>query len=243
MLVMSEPITRLYDKKKSATDAVADLKKSGFPGELVTLVSPPDSKAAVRAEAGSDDGIVAALEKAGISKSAAAVYAERVRGGGSVVSITPNWGTARRAIAILDKYGPIEAGIPEEAPGVSSAGGALGLSSDSEVAAPLSTRIGWQVLIHSPTPLSSYFKWSVLSDKTAYFTESAKVSELSENPTPLSSWLKWPVLSDKSTPFSNWLNRPVLSEKATPFSDWAKWPVLSDKATPLSTWLNFRVLS
>jgi hypothetical protein len=242
MLAMSQPVTRLYEKKRPATDAVAELKKNGFPGEAITLVTPADAKAFKADATASDDSLFAALEKAGISKAAAAIYAERILGGASVVSITPNWGTAQRATKILNSFGPAEVALPDEAPSVPSFSAADGQFFDWTGPAPLSEFFKWDVLQDNPTPLSSKFNWPVLSKKTFFVLHGSRVSELSNSPAVFSSWLKWPLLSNKTTPLSDWLKIPVLSDKATPFSDWAKWPLLSNKATPFSDYLNAPVL-
>jgi hypothetical protein len=153
---------------------------------------------------------------------------QRIRDGGSVVSVMPPWGTAQRATQILNSFETIDAGLPDvEGDGSASKMTRARSAVDWAAATPLSSKLGWPVLLNDPAPLSSYFNWSMLVERAS----------------PLSNWLKWPVLLDNAAPFSKWLNRPVLSDKASPFSDWLKWPVLLNNPTPLSTKLGVRTLS
>ena len=237
---MGQPITRLYANESTALDAVSELKNSGIGGDSVNVVSPSDAKAAT---AGSDDGLAAAVEKGGVSKAAATLYAERVRGGGVVVTVNPHFGSARRAITILDSYNPIDSGVSEEVTHSVSKSAANGQSAVYDDPTPLSSKLNVRVLLDDPAPLSEYFKWPLLSEKATPFSDKIGYSVLSSNATPLSSWLKLSVLSDQAAPFSTWLKRPLLSDDPTPFSSWLKFQVLSSDPTPLSSWLGWRTLS
>jgi hypothetical protein len=227
MLVMSQPITRIYDNESLALDVVSELKKNGFASDSIHVVAASRVKAS-----DSDDGVVAEVANVGVTKDAAAAYADGVRKGQVVVSVNPNFGTARRATAILDKFNPI-------ATPVSEAGSNTAKEQTLAEATPLSSRLNWSVLMNDPTPLSTKWNWPVLSDKATPLSDKLGASVLSDNATPFSSWLNVRVLSDDATPFSNWLKRPVLSDNPTPFSSWLNVRVLSDDPAPLSNWLHW----
>ena len=243
---MTQAITRLYGTETHASDAVKDLKKNGFLGDQISLVSGAD---------GSGDGLVDAIEKGGVPNAHAAIYAERVQRGGSVVSVRPPFGTAQRATAILDSFEPIDAGVSNVPVGPAKVAGktvtrTAGRSTDTvemlplkDDATPLSSRLNLPVLLDDPTPFSTYWKWPVLSDKSAPLSEKFGIPVASSNATPLSTWLNLPVFSASATPLSSWLNLPIFSASATPLSSWLNLPMFTTGSTPLSTWLGLQVIS
>jgi hypothetical protein len=241
MLEMGQPITRLYENEKTALGAVSELKKSGFPGEQIVLVTPKDAKA--MPNGAEEDTLVAAFEKAGVSKAAAAIYAERVRAGGSVVSVSPNWGTGQRATKILERFDPVDAGVGEVEASAAASNASGAQTGKRDAGALFSSFLNWPVLRNDPAPLSTWLKWPLISQRAAPLSQDAKLAVISDNATPLSSFLKWPLISGNATPLSTWLKRPVLSDKATPLSDWAKAPVIVNDPTPLSKKLGVKTLS
>jgi hypothetical protein len=66
----------------------------------------------------------------------------------------------------------------------------------ADVAAPLSARAGWRMLINDPAPLSSWLKIRTLLNE---HTDGSAVNGLGDNPAPLSSTLKAPTLVDTDT--------------------------------------------
>lgn len=77
--------------------------------------------------------------------------------------------------------------------------------------APLSDKLGINLLSASPTPLS----------------DSLGLPLLSASPTPLSDRLRLNLLSKSPTPLSDKMNWPVLLHKPTPLSDYFGWEVLA----------------
>ena len=220
---MTQAITRVYGTETHASDAVKALKTNGFLGDQINLVT-----------AGAEDA-VAAVEKGGVPKAHAEIYAERARGGGAIVSVRPPFGTAQRATEILDSFQPIEADVSHVAVvPVKTAGKTRARTTDilelpamKDDATPLSSRFNLPVLLDDPTPFSSYWKWPLLSDKSAPLSEKFGIPVVSSNATPLSSWLNLPMFSASATPLSSWLNLPMFTSGATPLSSWLGLQVIS----------------
>jgi hypothetical protein len=102
--------------------------------------------------------------------------------------------------------------------------------------APLSGKIGMQVLSDEPAPLSKRFGWRLLSDNPWPLSTRLGWSLLSKNPTPLSSRLGWRTLSDNPAPLSARLGWRVLSDNPTPLSTRFGWRVLSSDPEPAASW-------
>ena len=155
---MTQAITRLYGSEAQASDAVKTLKQNGYLGDQINLVT---------GAAGSGDGLVAAIEKGGVPNAHAAIYAERVRAGGAIVSVCPMFGTAQRATEILESFEPVDAGVSDVPVSASKASGKAGgktrarttdildLPPMKDDPTPLSSRFNLPVLLDDPTPFSS----------------------------------------------------------------------------------------
>jgi hypothetical protein len=181
---MTTIISRLYAAEEHAVAAV-DALKLKFRDEHINLVTPTSSQ---------DANIEDLAVKGGVSSSDAAVYADKVREGHSLVTVHAPWGFAKHAIKTLDTHGPVASGVRNPdyhyVPGWNEA-------------APFSAFFGQSVLAKSkssfkllddPTPLSSIFKLATLLNSKS----------------GLALW-------DKATPFSSLLGLPTISH-AKPFS-------------------------
>jgi len=218
---MTTIITRLYAAKETAVDAVDALKRIGIEAKDVILLASASGKSA---------DIEALLVKGGVPASAAAAYATKLRGGGSLVSVRAPWGFAVGAIKILDRFGPIDAGVhPSEHHVVAG----------WNEAAPFSAALGLPVLAQSksstvlkndPAPFSKALGARTLSN-------SKSSTALLSNPAPLSSALGLAALSE-AKPFSSLSksDKPFSSllKSAAPFSAFFSLPVLLNDRSPRS---------
>jgi len=79
--------------------------------------------------------------------------------------------------------------------------------------APLSSKIGMDVLKDNPTPLSSKFGWSLLKDNATPLSDKIGMSPLKDDrPANKSSSFGFPLLSSNLTPLSSLFGIPVLKK-------------------------------
>ena len=198
---MAQVITRIYAGADKAASAVKEVKALGYGDSEVFVTNP--SAGAAKAD------VAASLAQAGLGKAEADGVADEVLKGRSVVIVHAAFGGGAKATAALDKFAPIAAPATTiSAPAVKAKTTFSGPKAqiDWNDATPLSTWMNWPTLLNSPTPLSDYFKFSVLSDWT--FTK----VELSDDPAPLSKKFGWELLKDDPTPLSKKMNWAVLRD-------------------------------
>ena len=198
---MSQTIVRLFATSQAALDATAELKKNAFRADHMFVVAPPP---------GSDfDAIAAQIAATLVPKHQAAVYARHLPSGGASVTVHALFGTAMRAMEILDSHNPIESGVaePNYAP------------KPWDEAAPLSSALQWSTSFSNPAPISDLLG----------------IPPVINCPTPLSSAIGLPVLSRNPAPFSSMFGLPTTSRKAAPFSSLFGLPTVINCPTPLSS--------
>ncbi len=253
---MTQPIARIYASQASGTSAMAALQEAGFRTDDIAVITRPMAKESGEEEA-PHNLVLEAILAAGVAPEPAAVYAEAVANGKTLVAVKPPFGGAKLAIEILDGFDPVALAVPEVAAAPEPV--FAGFMFDSSSPTPLSDAFGWKVLLNDPTPLSSYMNWTVLKKETGPSRTLEQIRKQSNDPSPFSSKLGLAVLIDNPTPLSSkagwktlWGSAAPLSEKfgwktlwgsATPLSDKFGWRVLSDNSTPLSTLLGLPVLS
>jgi hypothetical protein len=121
-----QTVTRLYESHDRATAACQALKGSGFTDDQINVVGGPGNGVADRHDArpadhepqpaNSDTQLVSKIMAAGVSQSTATGYAERVRQGAVLVTVSPPYGTGAQATAIMDQHNPVDIGShPEDA--------------------------------------------------------------------------------------------------------------------------------
>jgi hypothetical protein len=233
---MTQAISRLYASPANAAAAAADLKENGFSDDAITVIAP----------AASDDALVASIVEAGVPTAHAPTYAEGLGRGETLVSVRAPFGFATTATEIMDKHGPSETDLPDD-----------GYEQPArDPAAPLSSALGWKVLLDDPTPLSTFLGWATLStrrtppkpdhelvDDPAPFSRKVGMDVLSDKPAMLSGHFGWRLLSDDPAPLSKRLGWPVLSKEQQPPATRFGWPLLLDEPAPLSKRFGWRVLS
>jgi hypothetical protein len=190
---MSTIIPRLYDTYGSALDAAAALKKYGFRDDEISLISNAPNR---------EDGAVwdpaAEAEKAGIPKSDAPAFAAAVDQGKSLLVVRAVWGAAVKAIATVNKFSPLQAGVGK----AEYSTAIVDVKSSPHV---FSSNFGLPLLWNDPAPFSKFLKWPVLWNNAA----------------PLSSYFNWP------TQWSGFVfGPPKLINDGALFSKELKIPVL-----------------
>ena len=260
---MTQTISRIYSSRENAAAAVKELKGTGFRDCPMNVVPPLDGNATDGEPAGiPEDQIVASIMRGEVVARHAAVYADGVREGGTVVSVRAPFGSAAAATTIMEKHSPTETGLEDQ--GYEK--------TPPDPAAPLSSACGWTVLSGNPTPLSSMLglpvlssrrsppkpdrdlpdnpapfskriSMRVLSDKPAILSERFGWRLLLKNSASLSGRLGWPLLSGNQKAPQKRFGLPLLSDNPAPLSSRLGWKLLSKNPAPLSAKLHWRVLS
>jgi hypothetical protein len=227
-------ITRIYASHQAASDAVKELELYRFSSAYIHVVSPPpvhDSE--YESDHPPPPDIAAEIVRAGISAADAAIYAEEVRRGATLVTVNAPFGEGALATRILDDFGPAESAVREAdlgAPGIDDA-------------APFSKLLGLPLLWQNPAPFSALLGLPVFTKTRASLSEKLGIAEISADPAPLSNAVKLPVLSDKPAPFSGLFGLRTLTSEAAPFSALFKWRTVSAEPDPLSSRLGWSTIS
>ncbi len=191
---MTQTISRMYGAASDASACVADLKEHGFGAGEVYAVSPPPH--------GQNDlsSIAAAIAQGNVLKAKAAIYAEGVARGGTLVTVHAPFGAAAKATAILNRHNPIDSGVADPAyPRIAY-----------DDAAPFSSTLQIPALLADPAPLSTFWSLPVLTEGRASLSKAFDLPELSAGAAPLSGALGWATLSRNPAPLSSLLNLKVL---------------------------------
>jgi hypothetical protein len=194
----------MYETAQHAMTAVAKLKAQGFPEETINLVTAASvgQQSQAASASGSEDPIVSAITAGYVLRAHARVYAEAVRCGRALVSVSAAFGTGGIASEILDSCDPVDSGL-------STAGERLPGWDD---ATPLSSALWLPVLAKgSASPLSSFWGLPVLTRKGGTFCSALGVPEVSQSAALLSSTLGMPLLSRNPAPLSSLLRIPLLT--------------------------------
>ena len=85
-------VTRLFENREQALEAVAELKRNEFSAESITVIGPAEGQGAPsEASARADDATLTSIMRAGVPRASAEAYADGVRRGGTVVSVRPRF--------------------------------------------------------------------------------------------------------------------------------------------------------
>ncbi len=200
---MSQTINRMYDSHERASQAADELRNGRVDRFTdVHVVSRSSGGAAGEDVAESSaDAIVASLMKGFVLKSHAKVFAEGIKRGGALVTVHAPFGTARAAIDILERHGPIE----------------------SNVAEPRDDPMAWD----DATPMSCALHMPVLLSDSATFSRFWNVAPISKRGGTTSSALGIPAVVDTRGPFSGTFGMSLISDKATILSSLLGLPLLT----------------
>ena len=191
---MTTIITRLYATADEAKTVVGALRKEGFAKGDITVLSGDGGT-------GSADLMPAILEK-GVYKAAAAIYADRVSQGASLLILRAPFGSATTAQALLEDTDAIDAGVKHP---------------DSYEEAMPTRKVEWGKNL--PVLLSS----DVLTFSDGLFPRAVlknwSFSSLFGLPY-LTDWLPTggSLIDGSTTPFSSRLGLPLLTERQTPYA-------------------------
>lgn len=244
---MTQTISRMYSSPDHGLAAVEELRKYRVYEDRVHIVLPPAAPADDAAGGSSFDSIVAAITDDYVLRSRARIYAEGIRRGGTLVTVHAQWGSAVLATEILDRFAPIDSGVPEPEPSRAMLW---------DEAAPLSSGLQMPVFYRNPTPFSAFWNLPVLTAGRASLSallgipeltreppRSRRIASSSRNPAPLSNLLRIPTLRRDGAPLSALLSFPLLAKRPAPLSALLTFPVLSSNPAPLSALLRLPVLT
>jgi hypothetical protein len=112
---MSQTISRMYGNYEQASRAVDELKTCplGDSFEEIFVVGGKSSPPAAQRGESATDVLIATIMKGFVLKSHAAIYAEGIKRGGTLVTVHAPFGAAQTAINIMDSHGPIDSGVPD----------------------------------------------------------------------------------------------------------------------------------
>lgn len=219
---MPQTIARIYASQEAANAALNDLRGRGFTAHII--------------QAGGESGIDA-ITRAGIDRAHAEIYSDHIQRGETLVVVEPPpFGQAGSATSILESHNPLKIDLP--AVEATQQGGTWDWYSPT----PLSSWLGWQVLLDDPTPLSTSLNQPVLKAEPTSSKTLDGIRELSAEAAPLSSKLGIPLLFENPAPLSARFGWRLLLDKAALLSERFGWPVLLDGPTLLSSKLGWRVL-
>lgn len=123
---MAQIFSRMYATTAAAEAAVAELRAYGLPADYMVVTAPGHSPEAT----------IAAIMKGHVERKLAAIYAEGVANGGTLLSVAAPLGHGYNVIQILDEAGPIDSGYTPPA----------GEPAGFDNAAPFSDMLGLPVL-------------------------------------------------------------------------------------------------
>ena len=155
---MSTTIPRIYETYGGALEAANELKTKGFRDAEISLISNASNR-----EEGAVEDLSSEIAKAGIPADDVAAFAAVVDAGKSLLVVRAVWGAAVKAIGVVDRHGPSEAGVgrPEyyasKSDDPSIFFSTFGLAMLSNDATPFSRFWNLPLLSSDPTPFSSMF--------------------------------------------------------------------------------------
>ena len=188
-----QTISRLYANEESARKAWDELKRLGFADSHIFTPLSTDGETSPRSRA---NDLLEEMVKAYVVRSEAAIYAERVSQGASLVTVHAPFSGGNRATTILDRNGPMDTGLQEP----------TFPSHLWDEAAPLSSALRWPVLAKTELPFEAVS--GIPSLIQTRHGSGAPVQP--DDPAPFSTSLGVPLLINTPTPLSSIFNFPVL---------------------------------
>ena len=193
---MIHPIVRMYATAQQATEALNKLMTWGFKESETTLITPSSF-----ASPASTDAVVAAISAGHVLTYYAKILAKGVSSGHSLVIVRAPFGTGGHAVEILERYAPVDSGLPKD--------NDLGLSWDD--AAPFSSALHLPALSKAgASPFSEFWSLPTGSGKSWTLSSLLGLPELTSSGAPTTSGLGLPLLSHKAAPFSSLFGLPLL---------------------------------
>ncbi len=221
---MKESIVRMYETEQQARDAVRALKDEGFPEEMIFLVTPGSGSSA--------DAIASAIMAGYVLRGYARLYAESVQRGRSLVVVRASFGYGQAAIDTMNRFRPVDTGVPAAAePSVAW-----------DEKAPLSSALGLPVLMRkNPAPLSRIIGLPPLSSGRSVL--SPMFGELASSKWSLSSLFGLGLLSRNPAPLSSLFGMKTVSSRRGPMKSRIGFPLLTRRGAGLSSALGLPTLT
>ena len=204
---MTQTICRMYANTEKAKQAQEALKSRNY--QDVYLFTP-------QCGGGTVEGLLDAMMKVYILKSAAKVYADRVKKGNALVVVHAPFTGGLKAQNVLDSFEPVDSGVPEpEIP-----------SYAWDPKTPASSALHMAVLSESKLPFEDFWNMPSLMRAGPVFKSFFGMPLLSKTAAPLSSLIGMPIFSS-ATPLSSAIGMSLLSKNKTPLSSAIKMPLLT----------------
>ena len=218
---------RLYETQEAAREAVAKLKKEGFPEETLFLVTPDSNR-----EEASVENLATAIRAGFMEGYDARIYAQALESGRSLVMIRTGFGYGQLALNILESCGPVDTDLLPRPK----------TWADGDKFTPLSAAFGLPVLSCHPAPISELLGLEPLATGDM-FHRSFGFGLLSNKATPLSSLFYLKTLAGNASPKQASFGLSLLTQQVTPKSSSFGLPLLSQKPAPLSSMFGLPLLT
>ncbi len=234
---MSQTIIRMYATPRQASDAAHALRTNrGLRFSDVHIMAPSGPVEPGTDAAGpplSVEDIAEGLMKTYVLKAHATVLAEGIHRGGTTVTVHAPFGSGGTAVRILDKHGPIDAGIADDADP----------PMPWDEAAPLSSMLGIPTLLPGSASFSRFWNLPALSGHGQTVGTWLGIPEIRAQHGPYKGVLGATLLSDKPAPLSSAIGLKTLTDKQTPQSSSMGLPLTASNAAPLSSSIGLPVLT
>jgi len=202
---MSQTINRMYASYERAHRAAQELRTNRFDrfDEVHVVTLQGANGADSLGLDASTDAVMAALMKAYVLKAHAKVFAEGIRRGGTLVTVHAGFGTAAAAMAVLERHGPIDSGVPD--------------ATDPPVpwdeAAPCSYVLGLPVLLDDSATFSRFWNVPPLLKKGATTSSALGIPQTIDSSAPFTGTTGVHLISNKPAILSSILGLPVLTKR------------------------------
>jgi hypothetical protein len=184
---MTQTITRMYSSPQQAMSAEATLREQGFGDDHIRLVVYHGGHPAGSNSADSIESVTAQIAAGNVRKAHAAIYAQGVIRGGSLLTVHAPFGTALLATEILDSFDPVESGISSQPTPVRP----------WDEAAPISSALRIGVRLDHPALFSVFWNLPVLLDQAASLSVALGIPVLVAGTASLSKAIGLPALASR----------------------------------------------
>lgn len=201
---MTTIVSRLYATQEQAAQAAEMLTSTRFSAADVNLVTPPTEPDSA------PEALEGLIQKGGVRRADAAVFAKAVAEGKSLVTVRAAWSLATPAIHILEHFEPIASGVGDHEQHIAETW---------HSASPFSDFLGWPTLIDSKSSSDLLDGDSSSSLGLPTVIRARPFSALSKNDKAFSALAKsdkpFSKLIDKAAPFSALFGLPVILKSPT----------------------------
>jgi len=223
---MSTLITRFYEAYGDALSAVNELKRNKF-GNAVQLISLAPNDAAESGETLEDR-----ILRAGVPPADVAAFAAAVQQGHSLIVVKAVMGVALKATTILNAHKPIKDAVESKDY----------YASTVQQGTPLSSVLGWPVLLRDPTPFATFWNMPSLVKSSTPLSNFFSIPSLWRQPSSETTLFGFPKLLRSKQTLSSWYNLPLLVKTKRPFNEFFRMPELTSISSPFSAFFRMPCL-